>query len=92
MFAIGCALMTEPRLLLLDELSLGLMPPMVKDCYIALQQLQGEGMTILLEEQNTQKALAAADEVTVLESGTVVWQGTAEKLGRIRALSKPIMV
>ena len=79
MLAIGRALMAEPKLLLLDELSLGLMPRMVEDCYIALQQLQREGITILLVEQNTQQALAAADDVTVLESGTVAWQGTAEK-------------
>ena len=79
MLAIGRALMAEPKLLLLDELSLGLMPRMVEDCYIALQQLQREGMTILLVEQNTQQALAAADDVTVLESGTVAWRGTAEK-------------
>ena len=79
MLAIGRALMTEPKLLLLDELSLGLMPRMVDDCYITLQRLQREGMTILLVEQNTQKALAVADEVSVLESGTVAWQGTAEE-------------
>jgi branched-chain amino acid transport system ATP-binding protein len=79
MLAIGRALMAEPRLLLLDELSLGLMPRMVEDCYIVLQQLRREGMTILLVEQNTQQALSAADEVTVLESGTVAWRGTAEK-------------
>ena len=79
MLAIGRALMTQPKLLLLDELSLGLMPRMVDDCYIALQQLQREGMTILLVEQNTQKALAVADEVSVLESGSVAWQGTAEE-------------
>jgi len=79
MLAIGRALMAEPKLLLLDELSLGLMPRMVEDCYIALQQLKREGITILLVEQNTQQALAAADDVTVLESGTVAWQGTAEK-------------
>ena len=79
MLAIGRALMTEPKLLLLDELLLGLMPRMVDDCYITLQRLQSEGMTILLVEQNTQKALAVADEVSVLESGTVAWQGTAEE-------------
>ena len=79
MLAIGRALMTQPKLLLLDELSLGLMPRMVDDCYIALQQLQREGMTILLIEQNTQKALSVADEVCVLESGTVAWKGTAEE-------------
>jgi branched-chain amino acid transport system ATP-binding protein len=79
MLAIGRALMTEPKLLLLDELSLGLMPRMVDDCYITLQRLQSEGMTILLVEQNTQKALAVADEVSVLEFGSVAWQGTAEE-------------
>jgi len=79
MLAIGRALMAEPKLLLLDELSLGLMPRMVEDCYVALKQLQKDGMTILLVEQNTQQALSAADDVTVMESGTVAWRGTAEK-------------
>jgi len=79
MLAIGRALMAEPKLLLLDELSLGLMPRMVEDCYIALNQLQREGMTILLVEQNTRQALAVADDVCVLESGAVAWRGTAEQ-------------
>ena len=79
MLAIGRALMAEPKLLLLDELSLGLMPRMVEDCYNALHLLQSEGMTILLVEQNTSQALAVADDVCVLESGTVVWSGTAEQ-------------
>ena len=79
MLAIGRALMAEPKLLLLDELSLGLMPRMVEDCYIALHQLQSDGMTILLVEQNTRQALAVADDVCVLESGTVAWRGTAEQ-------------
>ena len=79
MLAIGRALMAEPKLLLLDELSLGLMPRMVEDCYNALQLLQSEGMTILLVEQNTSQALAVADDVCVLESGTVAWSGTAKQ-------------
>ena len=79
MLAIGRALMAEPKLLLLDELSLGLMPRMVEDCYIALHQLQSDGMTILLVEQNTRQALDVADDVCVLESGTVAWRGTAEQ-------------
>lgn len=77
MLAIGRALMAEPQLLLLDELSLGLMPRMVEDCYAALQQLRSEGMTMLLVEQNTRQALDVADEVCVLESGNLAWQGTA---------------
>ena len=79
MLAIGRALMAEPKLLLLDELSLGLMPRMVEECYIALDQLKNDGMTILLVEQNTRQALAVADNVCVLESGIVAWSGTAEK-------------
>jgi branched-chain amino acid transport system ATP-binding protein len=66
-------------LLLLDERSLGLMLRLVDNCYIALQQIQREGMTILLVEQNAQQALSAADDLTVLESSTVAWRGTAEK-------------
>lgn len=62
-----------------SELSLGLMPRMVEDCYNALHLLQCEGMTILLVEQNTSQALAVADDVCVLESGTVAWSGTAEQ-------------
>ena len=80
MLTIGRALMAEPKLLLLlDELSLGLMPRMVEDCYIALNQLQREGMTIMLVEQNTRQALAVADDVCVLESGAVAWHGTVEQ-------------
>ena len=79
MLAIGRALMAEPKLLLMDELSLGLMPRMVEDCYAALQQLRSEGMTMLLVEQNTRQALDAADEVCVLESGNLTWQGTAKQ-------------
>jgi len=79
MLAIGRALMAEPKLLLLDELSLGLMPRMVEECYNALKLLQKDGITILLVEQNTSQALAVADDVCVLESGIVAWSGTAEK-------------
>ena len=79
MLAIGRALMAEPRLLLLDELSLGLMPKMVEDCYNALRQLQSEGMTILLVEQNTSLVLEVADDVCVFESGKIAWTGTTEQ-------------
>ncbi|GAB1391208.1 MAG: ABC transporter ATP-binding protein [Rubrivivax sp.] len=77
MLAIGRALMTRPRLMMIDELSLGLMPKVIDLCYQALQTLRGEGMTILLVEQNTERALQVADEVCVLESGRSVWQGAA---------------
>lgn len=78
MLAIGRALMARPKLLMIDELSLGLMPKVISLCYRALQQLRADGMTILLVEQNTERVLSVADEVCVLESGRTVWQGTAQ--------------
>ncbi len=77
MLAIGRALMTRPKLIMIDELSLGLMPKVIDQCYQALKVLRGEGMTVLLVEQNTERALAAADDVCVLESGATVWRGSA---------------
>ena len=77
MLAIGRALMTRPRLIMIDELSLGLMPKVIDLCYQALKTLRNEGMTVLLVEQNTERALAIADGVCVLESGDVAWQGSA---------------
>ena len=78
MLAIGRALMAEPRLLLIDELSLGLMPKMVDQCYRVIQQLKNQGMTLLIVEQNTHKALEVSDRVCILESGRSVWVGRAE--------------
>lgn len=79
MLAIGRALMTRPKLIMIDELSLGLMPKVIDQCYHALKQLRQEGMSILLVEQNTERALAVADDVCVLESGATVWRGNAEQ-------------
>ncbi len=77
MVAIGRALMAEPRLLMVDEVSLGLMPKMVDICYQAIAKLKEEGMTVLLVEQSTQRALEISDHACVLESGRAVWQGEA---------------
>jgi branched-chain amino acid transport system ATP-binding protein len=77
MLAIGRALMAEPDLLLVDELSLGLMPKIIDICYAALAELQRGGLTIVLVEQSAQRAFEAADEICVLESGRTVWRGTA---------------
>ena len=79
MLAIGRALMSRPELLLIDELSLGLMPKIIDICYAAIADLKAKGMTIILVEQSTQRALEVADDVTVLESGKVVWRGDAAK-------------
>jgi branched-chain amino acid transport system ATP-binding protein len=77
MVAIGRALMAEPRLLLIDEVSLGLMPRNVDVCYAAIDHLHRDGMTVLLVEQYTTRALEVADTVHVLESGVLAWSGTA---------------
>jgi branched-chain amino acid transport system ATP-binding protein len=77
MLAIGRALMAEPRLLLVDELSLGLMPKMVDLCLCALTELRREGLTVVLVEQNTARALDVADKVCVMSSGVQIYQGTA---------------
>ena len=78
MLAIGRALMSQPKLLIIDELSLGLMPKVIDLCYQAIEKLKNEGVTILLVEQNTTRAFEVADQVCVLESGLNVWQGKAE--------------
>jgi len=88
MLAIGRALMAEPDLLIIDELSLGLMPKVIDLCYHAITSLQEQGVTILLVEQNTTRALEVADRICVLESGRDVWQGTAEEASHDPALIK----
>ena len=82
MLAIGRALMAEPRLLLVDELSLGLMPKMVDLCLDALRKLPEGGLTIVLVEQNTARALDVAQRVCVLASGRSVFTGSAENARR----------
>ncbi|MGD2097601.1 MAG: ABC transporter ATP-binding protein [Desulfobacterales bacterium] len=79
MLSIGRAMMSRPQLLLVDELSLGLMPKILDICYEAISELKRKGLTILLIEQSTQRALEVADHVCVLESGKTVWKDTAEK-------------
>jgi branched-chain amino acid transport system ATP-binding protein len=80
MLTIGRALMSRPRLLMLDEPSLGLMPTLVKEIFEIIKEIHAEGTTILLVEQNARKALAVADRGYVLETGRIVLQGSAEEL------------
>ena len=86
MLAIGRALMSEPELLLVDELSLGLMPKIIDICYEAIAELNRGGLTIILVEQSTQRAIEVADQVCVLESGKTVWKGSALKAHNSAAL------
>lgn len=82
MLAIGRALMARPRLLLLDEPSMGLAPIIVQDIFRTLQRINAEGLTIFLVEQNVKQALKLAQRAYVLENGCVVLQGSgAELLG-----------
>ncbi len=80
MLAIGRALMQEPRLLILDEPSLGLAPALVRDIFGIVKELHGRGLTILLVEQNVRQALQVADVVFVLENGRVIMSGTGSDL------------
>ncbi len=80
MLAIGRALMSQPRLLLLDEPSLGLAPIIIQQIFDTIEQLRREGMTIFLVEQNANQALKLADRGYVLENGHVVLEDTGEAL------------
>jgi branched-chain amino acid transport system ATP-binding protein len=80
MLAIGRALMARPRLLLLDEPSLGLAPLMVRRIFDVVSRLKSEGVTILLVEQNARKALEVADRAYVLETGLIKVSGEAKEL------------
>jgi branched-chain amino acid transport system ATP-binding protein len=80
MLAIGRALMAAPRLLMLDEPSLGLAPLIVQAIFKAIRELHSRGVTILLVEQNVRQALAVADRGYVLETGSVVLSGTGAEL------------
>lgn len=80
MLAVGRALMSKPKLLMMDEPSLGLAPLLVKEIFDIIKKIHEEGVTILLIEQNAKAALQIADYGYVLETGTVVLQGTGKEL------------
>jgi branched-chain amino acid transport system ATP-binding protein len=80
MLAIGRALMGEPRLVMMDEPSMGLAPLIVKDIFSIVVKLREEGNTVLLVEQNAKAALGIADRGYVLETGRIILQGTAEDM------------
>ncbi len=80
MLAIGRALMSRPKLLLLDEPSMGLAPRLVADIFHTVVKLRQEGLTILIVEQNARAALRIADRGYVMETGKIILQGTASEL------------
>jgi branched-chain amino acid transport system ATP-binding protein len=80
MLAMGRALMSRPRLLLLDEPSLGLAPLVVHTIFQAIEEIRGQGTTILLVEQNAYAALKHSDRAYVLETGQIVMEGPSQEL------------
>ena len=88
MLAIARALMSKPRILLLDEPSLGLAPKIIAELFAALDQLRREGMTLLLVDQMAGLALALADRAYVIEGGRIVAQGTAAQIAADGALAQ----
>lgn len=88
MLAMGRALMSHPKLLMLDEPSMGLAPLLVEQIFEIIRQLHADGTTILLVEQNAQAALAVADRGYVLETGRIVTEGSGAALLESDAIKK----
>ncbi|HHY77453.1 MAG TPA: ABC transporter ATP-binding protein [Clostridiales bacterium] len=80
MLAIGRALVMEPRLLLIDEVSMGLMPIMVNLCFKVIKELNDQGITVMVIEQNANKALKISHRGYVLETGNIILEGTVDSL------------
>ena len=88
MLAIGRALMLGPKMLLIDEVSMGLMPIMVNTCFEVIKKLNDDGITVLVVEQNANKALKIADRGYVLETGNIVISDTAENMRKNDTVQK----
>lgn len=88
MLAMGRALMSKPKLLMLDEPSMGLSPILVQQIFDIIKELNESGTTILLVEQNAEMALQVADRAYVLESGVIKLSGTGEELAKSEEIKK----
>lgn len=80
MLALGRSLMSDPKLMLLDEMSLGLAPLLVNDLYRVLREIRARGITILFVEQNVRRSLAEADRACIMETGRIVLSGKVDDL------------
>ena len=88
MLAVGRAVMTRPKLIMMDEPSLGLAPLVVRDIFTIIRTLKGTGMTVLLIEQNANAALHACDYAYVMETGKITLSGTGEELLESEAIQE----
>ena len=88
MLAIGRALMSSPKLLMLDEPSMGLAPILVEQIFDIIRRLHENGTTILLVEQNAQMALSVADRAYVMETGSISLSGTGKELAESDQVKK----
>ena len=88
MLAMGRALMAKPRLLLLDEPSMGLAPLLIKEIFSIIENINKEGTTVLLVEQNANMALSIANRAYVLETGRITLSGDAKELAASEAVRK----
>jgi len=80
MLALGRGLMSDPKLMLLDEISLGLAPLIINELYRVLKEIRGRGITILFVEQNVRRSLMEAERAYILEAGRVVLNGRVAEL------------
>jgi branched-chain amino acid transport system ATP-binding protein len=80
MLALGRGLMSDPKLILLDEISLGLAPLIINELYRALKEIREKGITILFVEQNVRRSLIEAERAYILEAGRVVLNGNVAEL------------
>ena len=88
MLAMGRALMARPKILLLDEPSMGLAPILVKEIFSIIKDINAQGTTILLVEQNAKRALSIADRAYVMETGNIVMCGSGEELAHSEEIQK----
>jgi len=88
MLAIGRGLMSDPKLLLLDEMSLGLAPIVLNDLYKALREIRARGITILFVEQNVRRSLKEADRAYIMETGRIVLSGDVAELREDEEIKK----
>jgi branched-chain amino acid transport system ATP-binding protein len=91
MCAIGRALMSDPKILLMDEPSAGLAPVIVQQVFSLIKRIRGEGLTVLIVEQNVRQVLRVVDRAYVLESGSLRMQGSSEELLQSPDIQKSFM-